>query len=264
LVACANWRAEAQDRVKIGAVKIYFDESIHTDHAFMLIAYVLCREDPEPELTEILSEFGVTEFHACVKMRGNRAMQRLRDKFSEFVNVNASWGVVVLPSSSRYCITAEIRSVVQAVITVYNCPLEIFFDEGVLSRSEIQTLSSISGVVSLLVCPSHSVKGIQLADLVAALNGVRLREELSGEPKMLVYGKESGYDPPIDAELGSELWAKLRNSMMRSPAPLGDDMPEMAIFATRGYGLFISPECSFDLARKAEKVFGAVYLGCFH
>ena len=87
---------------------------------------------------------------------------------------------------------------------------------------------------------SHIVHGIQLAYLVAGLCGVRLREEISGNPKMLVCGEDCGYDPPIEAELGFELWAALRYSMLHAPDALGEEMPSMAMFPTRGYGFLTS------------------------
>jgi len=140
-------------------------------------------------------------------------------------------------------------------------PLKIYIDEGIISNNEIRNVSKVD---SINICRSHEVNGIQLADLVAALCGVRLREEISEYPKMLTYGNESGFDPPIEAELGYELWASLRYSMLKHPEPKGDEMPDMASFETEGYGLFVSPCCSDELSRKARKLFGEVYLGCIH
>jgi hypothetical protein len=242
-------------------MKLYIDESIHPDHDFMLLAYVMCEMDPQTELEGILSKHGATEFHACARMKDNSIMQGLRDAFCKFVNDKGYWGVIVLPISSRYSVAADIHSMLEAMVNIHRSAIELFIDEGIVSKAELQTLSSLKGIVSVCSCSSHEIKGIQLADLVAALNGVRLREEISGDPKMLVYGKEFGYDPPIDAELGYELWARLRYSMMREPLPRGEDMP---MFTTHGHGLFISPRCSSELADKAEKVFGTVYLGCIH
>lgn len=102
------------------------------------------------------------------------------------------------------------------------------------------------------------------SDIHALVCGVRLREEISETPKMLTYGDESGFDPPIEAELGYELWASLRYSMLKQAEPKGDEMPDMASFETEGYGLFISPSCSDELSRKAQKLFNEVYLGCIH
>ena len=143
-------------------------------------------------------------------------------------------------------------------------PLRIYIDEGIISINEVDEIRNISKVDSINTCRSHEVNGIQLADLVAALSGVRLREEISENPKMLTYGNESGFDPPIEAELGYELWASLRYSMLRNPETKRDEMPEMASFETEGYGLFVSPRCSDELSRKARKLFGEVYLGCIH
>jgi len=137
-------------------------------------------------------------------------------------------------------------------------------DEGIVKENQRQSIREATGIEQLELCKSHEMNGIQLADLVAALCGVRLREEISQKPKMLQYGDESGFDPPIQAELGYELWASLRYSMHRESTPLGEDIPEMAEFPTIGYGLFISDKCSQRLRDAAEKLFGRVYLGCLH
>jgi len=91
-----------------------------------------------------------------------------------------------------------------------------------------------------------------------------IREKISGEPKILVYGDEAGFDPPIEADLGYELWASLRYSMRRSNQSKGKDMPEMACFDTKGFGFFLADNCPKELVEAAESLFGEVYLGCIH
>jgi hypothetical protein len=244
---------------------LYLDESIHNDYGFMLLAYVLCEKNPHKDLTDILRKYGLSEFHACARMKNNALMQSLRNELTSFVNSNCSWGVLILPNNSRSNVHHDIRLMLEGVVRyVCKSPLDIFIDEGIINKTEAQSMFSIEGVNSVEICASQMLIGIQLADLVAALNGVRLREEISNKPKMLIYGEDYGYNPPIEAALSFELWATLRYSMLRQSTPMGNDMPEMAMFPTRGYGLFISPRCNTELAERAEKVFGVVYLGCIH
>jgi hypothetical protein len=143
-------------------------------------------------------------------------------------------------------------------------PSDIFLDEEIVTKQDLPEIENIEFVHSARICNSANVQGIQLADLVAALCGVRLREEMSQNPKFLQYGDESGYDPPIEAEVGYELWASLRYSMLHAPTALGEDMPSVAMYPTYGYGFFLSANCSDNLREKADKTFGAIYLGCIH
>jgi len=246
-------------------MNIYIDESIHDKYGFMLLAYVLCNRDPQSDLDDIVSKYGLDEFHACEKMHDNKAMKRLRNDMKAYVNSNCSWGVLVLPNISRSNLKDDFILLIEGLAN-NSCeiPISVFVDEGIINNAEANSMKSIEGVNEIEICNSHTVNGIQLADMVAALCGVRLREEISESPKLLIYGEESGFNPPIEAELGYELWASLRYSMHKQPEPLGDDMPEMATFKTDGYGLFVSPKCSSYLKEQAEKLFGSVYLGCIH
>jgi len=249
----------------VSNMNIYIDESIHDKHGFMLLAYVICRHDPQDALINILKKYGIEEFHACKKMHNNQIMQKLRSDIRSYVNSYCGWGVWVLPNTARPNIKDDFSNVVADISKfILNEPLRIYVDEGVISDREADEIRSVLKIDSINICSSHKVNGIQLADLVAALCGIRLREEISGNPKMLTYGDDSGFDPPIEAELGYELWASLRYSMLRHPEPKGDEMLDMTSFDTEGCGLFVSPHCSDELSKKARKLFGEVYLGCIH
>lgn len=245
---------------------VYLDESIHDQHGFMIVGYVLCSKDPQSDLIAVLAKYGVEEFHALEKMDGNREFQKLRDEIRDYVNRHCRWGVLVLPSEAREKVSEELFGVLKRLIeTDFDTTANrVFLDEGLVKKKQITELIEASGIEDIRICKSHERKGIQLADLVSALCGVRLREEISQAPKILTYGEESGFEPPIDAELGYELWASLRSSMHRTDQPLGNDMPEMAEFNTGGYGLFISSSCTSALKTSAQKLFGRVYLGCIH
>lgn len=246
-------------------MKIYIDESIHDQHGFMLLAYVTCRRDPYDALNNILKKYGIEEFHACKKMQNNHTMQKLRSSIRSYVNSYCGWGVMVLSNTARLNIKDDFSYLVTGLSkSILDDPMRIYIDESIISNNEIDEIRNVSKVDSINICRSHEVNGIQLADLAAALCRVRLREEISEFPKMLTYGNESGFDPPIEAELGYELWASLRYSMLKHPKPKGEEMPNMASFETEGYGLFVSPRCSDELSRKGRKLFGEVYLGCIH
>lgn len=246
-------------------MNIYIDESVHPEPGFMLIAYVLCDADPEEELRSIVQRYGVTEFHACEKMDDNKAMQELRRELIQYVNSRCSWGVFVLPRDQRHNVAPDFKTLIASVSrTSRSSGASIFVDEGILTKKQVAELTREPTMNGLRLCTSQEIRGIQLADVVAALCGTRLKEEIMGLPKMLTYGDEAGFDPPIEAPLGYELWALLRYSMRRAPDPIGDEMPSMATFRTEGYGFVCGASCPETLRRTATRLFGEVYLGCIH
>jgi len=248
------------------AMNIYIDESVHEEHGFLLLAYVICHSDPQEDLACILEKYQINEYHSSEKMHGNRKAQEVRELFINYLNYHCLWGVFVAPSGIRRHLANEIPKLISQLVR--NRPrtekVVIHIDEGIITRTELHAVREKIKIEQIDLCKSHEVSGIQLADLVAALCGVRLREEISQNPKMLCYGEESGYWPTITAELGWGLWASLRQSMYRSKVPLGADLPEMAEFSTLGSGLHISDLCPGGLKEAAEKLFGKVYLGCIH
>lgn len=247
-------------------MNVYFDETVHDQNGFLILAYVICQSDPQDDLARVLSSHMVEEFHSLEKMQGNEKAQKLRREIRLYLNRKCRWGVFVLPCSVRWTLSEELPGVISQLVDTCQRvdAVSVYMDEGIVKESDLQLLREATGIERLNLCKSHEVYGIQLADLVAALCGVRLREAISQKPKMLQYGQESGFDPPIEAELGYELWASLRYSMHHDPTPLGEDMPEMAEFQTSGYGLFVSDKCSPELRYAANKLFGRVYLGCIH
>lgn len=244
---------------------VFIDESIHSDHDFMLLSFVICQQDPQEELCKILNEFGLLEFHACEKMDGNQLMQHMRKAFIEFIFHNARWGVFILPSNARHKIFHDFSFLIAHIEKLLGDRwLNIFVDEGVAKRSEIFQVKLKNNASKIVISDSSIVKGVQLADLVAALCGVRLREKISGNAKILTYGAESGYEPPIKAELGFELWAKLRYMMCRGDMPIGNSKIEIATFPTIDSGLLLSDQLPERISTIARKTFGQLYLGCIY
>lgn len=243
---------------------IYIDETIHEQFGFMILAYVLCQEDPQDDLSKILHFHKKIECHALEKMVNNETTQSLRCSFIKYLNDNCKWGVFVLKKESRWNLVNELPTFITKLVA--NCStvdnISIFLDEGIIKKSILPSIKEEVGIQKIYICASHEVNGIQLADLIAALNGVCLREEISQAPKILQYGKEFGFDPPIKAELGYELWATLRYSMYHKPLLVGEDIPYE--FDTKEYGFFISDQCPKELSIASEKKFGKLYLGCIH
>jgi hypothetical protein len=192
-------------------------------------------------------------------------MQELRQELVSYISSKCRWGVLILPSDSRFTLLPDLLELIRVMQkNGFKGPAELYIDEGILDGRGLAEVKKLEVVKDAHISCSQAVHGIQLADLVAGLCGVRLREQISGTPKMLMYGEDCGYYPPIEAELGLGLWAALRYSMLHAPDALGEEMPSDAMFPTHGYGFLTSLKCSEELQEKADRVFGAVYLGCIH
>ncbi len=246
------------------SMEIFIDESIHDQYGFMLLGFVICTSDPCEHIGALLKFYNAEEYHASSKMDNDSDMRDLRSKLRNYINSNCSWGIVVAPISNRYALSEIVHDVLKKLTEPLSGDISTYIDEGIITMDESEKIKQILSLKKLSICDSKKYEGIQLADLVVALCGVRLREEISGQPKMLTYGKEAGFDPPIQAELGYELWASLRYSMRRSSIAKGEDMPDMACFDTINTGLFIADYCSDKLSKSAQKTFGEIYLGCIH
>lgn len=244
-------------------MNIYIDESVHEGTGFMILAYVICNHDPQSDIYKIVSEYSVGEHHSCARMDKSEHLRKLRSDLISYLNSSCHWGAFIMPSEYRHRSYEDVSFLLRLLIK--NFPEgkgNIFLDEGIINSTE--ALSLCSDEVKVITCSSHETCGIQLADLVASFSGVRFREAITGNAKILTYGYDYGYEPPIEAPLGFEFFATLRHSMRRENEPLGDEMPEFATFKTINKGLVLSKNLSPDFSKLALKTFGEVYLGCIH
>ena len=87
---------------KENALKVYIDESVHEEFGFMILAYVICNHDPQPDIYKILSGYSVGEHHSCARMDKSESLRNLRSDFISYLNSNCRWGVFIMPSEYRY------------------------------------------------------------------------------------------------------------------------------------------------------------------
>lgn len=244
-------------------MNIYIDESVHEKFGFMILAYVICNHDPQFDITNILSEHSMIEHHSCARMDNSTSSRELRGDLISYLNSNCRWGAFIMSNEYRHRSYKEVSFLLSSLIkNLQEEKGNVFLDEGIINATE--ALSLCSNEIKVITCSSHEVCGIQLADLVASFSGVRFREALTGKAKILTYGYDCGYEPPIEAPLGFELFATLRQSMLRENEPIGDEMPEFATFKTVNKGLVLSENLSNEFSQLALKTFGEVYLGCIH
>ena len=138
--------------------------------------------------------------------------------------------------------------------------------------SPVKWLKMLASILAIPNCTCHFeqdskfVRGIQLADLTAHTCSIMLKECLGLVSKKIKAGENSGYDPETEIDLGFELWASIRYSIFRSRVnSLGaDPLLINASFDVEPFGLFISEQCSEELASNARARSSMVYLGCIH
>ncbi|UCQ29180.1 DUF3800 domain-containing protein [Edwardsiella tarda] len=244
-------------------MNIYIDESVHEAFGFMILAYVICNHDPQHDIDKILSEYSISEHHSCVRMDNSTPLRKLRVRLISYLNSNCLWGAYIMPSEYRHHAYEDVSFLLSSLTKTFQSEkLNFFLDEGIINATE--ALRLCSDEVKVITCSSHEICGVQLADLVASFSGVRFREAITGKAKILTYGYDCGYEPPIEAPLGFELFTTLRQSMLRENEPLGEGMPEFATFKTVNKGLVLSENLSIEFSKLALKTFGDVYLGCVH
>ena len=144
--------------------------------------------------------------------------------------------------------------------------LILYLDDNIHVASVHLAAAREEDISVLIRQDSREVGGLQLADHVAhSLSGMLL-EQMGLLRKHIKAGENSGYDPELLIELGFELWASLRYSLIYGPndATPEDDQLVTATFPMEGFGLYVAPSCNSDLTSHARARFGTNYLGCIH
>lgn len=245
-------------------MNLYFDESIHEQCGFMIVAFVACQHDPQDELRTIIQEYGdIEEFHSCERMDINQIQQNLRDSMRNFINSHCKWGIMIFPSSMRWKIAEELLGFLIKLQKTIKLD-SLFFDKSLLKQDDIANLQTSLCCNSITINCSKNTMGIQLADLVASNCGIRLKSHLTRKHKILKYGHEEGYPYGIEAELSWELWAWLRHSMFKNGSMEDEDYISGYDFDTKDKGYFISNKCDTGMKTVADKLFDTVYIGCIH
>jgi hypothetical protein len=180
-------------------------------------------------------------------------------------------GLVLLPIEQRQNIGIETFKGLKKILDSndFGKDIEIYVDENYFKSKKIgEEFGQKIGLDNyelFLEVDSIKVKGIQIADLVAHTFATMLLEQLGLIDKKVKAGENSGYDPDLEIELGFELWASIRYSMIgkvdMERFEVGDGQP---IKLTEPYGFYISSFCDENLQKNGKERFGEIYLGCIH
>lgn len=253
----------------------YFDESIQDKGKFIAAAYVFGANAEVPvsmALEKIGLKPGVDEFKSSARMSEHPEQVKLREEL-QIIAQDYRIGVVVLPSIDRPKIGTYALQALDQFVHANNLKgqpnLEVFLDEGLYtSPASASKIAFDIGVNYCRVNPeqdSRSIKGLQIADLVAHTAGLMLLDSLGLLSKMVKAGPNSGYDEDIEIDLGFEMWASLRYQFFNAGSVIGqDDRYAGAPVNVGQNGLFIAPSCSAELRAAAESRFETCYLGCIH
>lgn len=253
----------------------YFDETIQDRGGFILGAFVYSGVDMTPPVFQALKLVGLRpgedEFKSSVRMSERpeqiAARTQLRGLFQKL-----GVGLVVVPNTERRALGNEAIECLKKILVANGLndqPHQVFLDNGVVvSRAILDDLRAGVGAFCDVRVNQDSklVGGLQVADLAAHTMGIMLLERQGHVKKLVKAGKNSGYDPDLDIDLGFELWASLRYSLFKAPQPIPSPEDPLGdlMFDVKNYGLHIASTCDVSLHGAAMERFGECYLGCIH
>lgn len=257
---------------------IYYDESKHPKAEFYLGAFIYSERDLNKEISQHISTSGLDpnkdEFKSRLRMDQNPEQKELRKYLKRLISDTKIAIVITTPneinfkSSTSKALTHLIENNQENLIF----PLEVFLDEGIYKgQNDDDYKSLVSSLNPDLVNlnieqDSKVIKGIQLADLVANICSIMMKESLGLINKTIKAGDNSGYDPDTDIEIGFEMWAGIRYNFFSTPPPHPDKWESQldCVATVEDKGLFISDSCNEKIRVEGKGRFGVMYLGCIH
>lgn len=233
---------------------LYFDESIRDKGGFIVGALIVTEVDLAVEIRQRWLDMGldpaISEYKSSAPKSGNPQSQQQRDILADLLR-SAKLGFTICPLRDRTNLGQHCASLIfqlQRTKLLEKRSHDLFVDQNIFISREDRGVLEESGVRVHLHQDSRVAAGIQLADHCAHALGGMLLEEIGIVRKIVLAGENSGYDPELEIELGFELWAMLRYSLLGvnehipglSPPP--DDLTN-PFFRVDGYGMFLSPSC---------------------
>lgn len=251
---------------------LYFDESIRERGGFIIGALVVSEADLSQDVRERWRSMGhaAHEYKSGQLKASDPVGQGQREALWEVLDSSAL-ALCVCPCSDREALggfCAALTAQVHDTGLLVSGPHDLYVDEGIAVPEDDRIALASRGVATHVNQDSRVVAGLQVADHAAHVLGGMLLEEMGLLRKTVPAAENSGYDPDLALELGFALWAGLRHALlgkneeMEGLSTPGD--PVNPYYRVEGYGLYIAPSCSEELADHARKRLGTNYLGCIH
>jgi len=253
----------------------FLDDSNHPDAGFSLSAFVFSASDPQGELEELLAKNGMTpgndEFKSSIRMDKNPSNTSLRDDLKAFLRKCKVGLAISKTAEELYEDSAYLLEKILSHPKVADCEHQVFIDRGICpTRREQAFLAAIKGAAN---CRFHfeqdskNICGVQLADLAAHICAIMMKDSLGLIKKLVKAGENSGYDPDSDMELGFEMYATIRYSLIGEFAPYVETLSDVSLqpmLILDKYGLVISEKLEEKTKLAAKERFSSLYLGCIH
>ena len=292
--AKAGVQKERMPFVRPKFTRCYVNESIHTNHGFVVTAMVFADSSFESRVFDVLMGAGLRlpleEYKSGVRTDVDPRMKTARAALLRLTNECARVAVVVGPFF-RPSLGRQVLQALQSVIVrnaIDHDGMSIFVDREVFPSQKdaarlLPMFKALQGVQVYAQEDSKLRYGIQAADAVAHSVSQIVKESLVNAPKMVdVGGERHGYVPGTMVPLGWELLMGLRNCLLTRPVVHGDqDYPvacdpavldpeqdDQVTFGQQpvllGWGLHVAPETGPELRLGVEKSLGTIWLGCIH
>lgn len=246
----------------------YFDESIRENGKFIIGALVISESDLSPIVRNKWLDMGlnpdIDEYKSSIPKRDNPQSIEQRVFIGDLLS-GSRLALVILPVEYRkelgnYCASLLFQLLDSGLIP--KTEHKVYIDENIKMRLDNQKKLAKRNIQLYLNSNSALVAGIQLSDHAAHVLGGMLLEEMGLVNKRIRAGEDSGYHPDEMLNLGFELWASLRHTLIGKQIDIED--PASSYYLVEGYGLYIAPTCSDFLYISAKRRFSTNYLGCIH
>lgn len=275
-------------------IHCYVDESIHDSCGFVATSFVFAEESFEMAVEKVLRDAGLLpplhEFKSSTRMDSNYSMQLARSGLLALASSKAKVAVF-FGAFNRTTLGKHTLQALQSVVVrngISPAALSVYCDEEIFpSEKEALRLHGLFHFLSQCrIYPREDSRkrlGIQVADAVAYSFGQILKEELTGEQKLVdIGGPGTGYEKGTMAPLGWKLLMTLRYSLMTrpmvqngglydaamDPVILDPQYDDPAIYGQHpvllGWGIQTAPEADDSLRQGVERAFGRIWLGCIH
>jgi hypothetical protein len=275
-------------------IHCYVDESIHDSCGFVATAFVFAEEGFEKAVEGVLREAGLSppseEFKSSARMDSDSRMQIARSGLLGLAGSKTKVAVF-FGAFNRAALGKHTLQALQSVVVrngIDPATLAVYCDEEIFpSEKEVLRLHALFHFLGeCTIYPREDSRkrlGIQVADAVAHSFGRILKEELTGNQKLVDIGRpETGYEAGTLAPLGWELLMTLRYGLLTRPMvqggkpydpgvdpvvldPENDDPVAYGQHPVLlGWGVQTAPEADDVLRQGVEKAFGRIWLGCIH